>query len=605
MAVGLSLLAGCFRPPLAQAPAGPPTAQPGAVTAVPAAPASSGLLALAPAGDALAAANPDSGTVTLLRLPEAARLAEVPVGADPRGVAFTPDGAWLLAASHGAGALAFVDLAQQQVAATLPLPGQPYGVVAHPAGGRAYVSLLGRSAVAVVDTTTRQVLAEVAVDPFPAGLAISAQGDTLWVTHLYSGRVSQLDTLSLAVRQVAAAEPEANLAQFIALSPDGTRAYLPQTYSLAANPQLGYDSTARPVVGVLDTASARYLPEARLDLAALAWPANLPFAAAVSPAGDRLYVANAGSDDVAVIDLAAGQASARLKAGRNPRGLALAPGGARLYVLNALDGSLSIYNTRTLQLEQTVAVTRLPLPQPVLTGKRLFNSALPPMSQDGWISCASCHLDGGADGRTWLGFPDGPRNTPALFGAALTLPLHWNGDLDELHDVEATIRAIQFGRGLVEGEPFPGLGAPNAGRSAALDALAAYLATLRPPASPYAPAPGDTAAAEAVARGQRAFERWGCAACHVPPLYADGQAHASAIGDPAQERRQAGPLPRFDTPSLLGAWATAPYFHDGSAPTLRDTLFGPGFHRLGYAMDEREVADLVAFMQALPLAAAP
>jgi cytochrome c peroxidase len=47
-------------------------------------------------------------------------------------------------------------------------------------------------------------------------------------------------------------------------------------------------------------------------------------------------------------------------------------------------------------------------------------------------------------------------------------------------------------------------------------------------------------------------------------------------------------------------WATAPYFHDGSAPTLRDTLFGRGFHSMGFAMDAAEIEDLLAFMRALP-----
>src|SRR5262249_60823719 len=125
-------------------------------------------------------------------------------------------------------------------------------------------------------------------------------------------------------------------------------------------------------------------------------------------------------------------------------------------------------------------VAQIPREPGVLAGKRLFNSASPPMASEHWLSCATCPLDGGADGRTWAGFPDGPRNTPALFGAAETLPLHWNGNLDELQDVELTIRNIQGGAGLIAGQPNPPPGPPNAGRSAALDPLAAYLATLKP-----------------------------------------------------------------------------------------------------------------------------
>ena len=32
------------------------------------------------------------------------------------------------------------------------------------------------------------------------------------------------------------------------------------------------------------------------------------------------------------------------------------------------------------------------------------------------------------------------------------------------------------------------------------------------------------------------------------------------------------PTDRFDTPTLVEAWRTAPYLHDGSAATIRDVL---------------------------------
>ncbi|MCG8459718.1 MAG: hypothetical protein MI919_25840, partial [Holophagales bacterium] len=37
-------------------------------------------------------------------------------------------------------------------------------------------------------------------------------------------------------------------------------------------------------------------------------------------------------------------------------------------------------------------------------------------------------------------------------------------------------------------------------------------------------------------------------------------------------QRLGGPLTGIDTPTLLGVWNTAPYFHDGSAPELEDVL---------------------------------
>ena len=53
----------------------------------------------------------------------------------------------------------------------------------------------------------------------------------------------------------------------------------------------------------------------------------------------------------------------------------------------------------------------------VLKGKQLFYDARDTrLARDGYMSCASCHNDGGADGRTWdiTGFGEGLRNTIAL-----------------------------------------------------------------------------------------------------------------------------------------------------------------------------------------------
>lgn len=565
------------------------------VTPTPPAPAptppyfrTSSALTLSPDGTLLAAVNPDSDSITFVDAHSLTPLAEISVGDDPRTVAFAHEGTFALTANRGAGTLTWVEIATTQVVNELSVGPQPYGLVLDES--RAYVSLFAKSEIAVIDLASRAVTQRVAVEPFPAGLALA--GRYLYATHFYTGRLTRIDLNTLKVVEVMTTDPQANLSQAIALSPDGARAYLPQTRSNASNLTLTYDTTVFPIVSVVDLQTSTYLPEATLELATLDQPVSLPLAAAISPNGQTLYVANAASDDVLVIDLATHQAT-HLPTGHHPRALALSQDGSHLFINNTLDGSLTIFDlTSTPPYSHTVPLTHLPLAPDILTGKRLFNSALPPMAQGHWLACSVCHFDGGHDARTWLGFPDGPRDTPALFGLMNTLPLHWSGDLDEPQDVEFTIRNIQGGAGLIAGEAHDKLGTPNAARSADLEALTAYLATLTVSDSPY------TIEADARARGERAFARWGCAVCHTAPLYSDLQMHDTPIGDPALERNPRGQF--FDTPSLLGVWATAPYFHDGSAPTLRDTLFSTGFHSMGLAMDAREVEDIVAFMESLP-----
>jgi YVTN family beta-propeller protein len=552
------------------------------------------MLALSPDGARLAAINSESGSITLLSTLEQRVEAEVPVGERPTTLAFTPDGLYVLVAVSGADGLVVVEAASARVITTIPITGQPHGVVSE--AGRAYVSQFALGQIAVVDLAARTVAGFIPVEPFPTGLALA--GGSLYVTHRYTGRITQIDRAALTVQRVIATDPESNLADSIALIPDGRRAYLPQTLSHADTPALRPEAAVSPVVNVLDLARAAYRPDARIALAQPDHPVNLPLAAVVSPDGRWLFVANAGTDDISVISLTSGRALGVIAAGRHPRGLALSRDGAHLFILNVLDGALGVVALRyhegaEARMPQSshlaaVSLTTLVLPDDLLTGQRLFNTALPPLST-GWLSCATCHFEGGHDARTWRGFPDGPRNTPSLLGSSATAPFHWSGDLDELQDTEDTVRRIQGGAGLIAGEVHAALGPANAGRSAALDALAAYMAALRMPASPHRVAP------EVQARGERAFRRWGCAACHTAPLYTDQQRHASEIGDPSLERNPLGL--RMDTPSLRGVWATAPYFHDGSAATLRDTFFQVGFHGMGYAMGSQEVDDLVAFLQ--------
>ena len=54
-----------------------------------------------------------------------------------------------------------------------------------------------------------------------------------------------------------------------------------------------------------------------------------------------------------------------------------------------------------------------------------------------------------------------------------------------------------------------------------------------------------------------------------PPLHDVGTLRTTSGG------RLGGPLTGIDTPTVRGAWDTAPYFHDGSAPTL-DAVFAVG-----------------------------
>jgi YVTN family beta-propeller protein len=556
-------------------------------------PISAAAVSVSPDGRLVVAVNPDSDSITLVDAITLAVVAEIPVGDDPRTLSITPDSKKVLVANHGSATLSKVDLRRTVEVAQYPVGFMPYGVVTD--GTHAFVAEFGLGTLGIIDLATGELLTRLSVDAFPSGLALSRDGQRLLVTHLFTGRLTVIDLQTFTVRGTVSTGADTNLSQFIAIAPDGTKAYFPQTRSNVTNTNLLFDTTVFPVVNVVDLAKLQLLVRERITLDTADEPVNVPFAVALSPNGKILYLANAGSNDVSVIDLSTNKGLAHLTVGANPRGIAITPDGSRIFVNNVLDGTLSVIDAETLTVMDTVFMTDIPMAPQVLLGKKLFNSAVEPaLTTDNWISCSTCHFDGMMDARTWLGFPDGPRNTPALFGVAQTLPIHWSGDLDELQDVEITIKEIQFGNGLVAGKAHDSLGLAHSGLSAELDALAAYLASIQSASSPY------KADKEAIGRGRSLFGTLGCQTCHTPPLYTDLKLHDVGTGDSTKEKNSHGRGTMFDTPSLRGIWLTAPYFHDGTAATLQQVFRTGTTHNVFDNIDGSELKALIDFIRALP-----
>jgi cytochrome c peroxidase len=309
--------------------------------------------------------------------------------------------------------------------------------------------------------------------------------------------------------------------------------------------------------------------------------------------GDYLYLAMPGARTVERLDALTGApAGTVLDVGFAPSGLAISPDDRFLFVDAYLSRELVVYDISSPGALPTLAarlplVVDEPLSPELLLGKRLFHDAADPrLSRDSYVACAHCHLDGVGDRRVW-DFTDrgeGLRNTTDLIGRAGEAhgPLHWSANFDEVHDFEHDLRAAFGGRGLMRDEDYAlasmPLGAPKAGRSAELDALAAYvrsLASFWP--SPHRAADGSLTA-EAT-RGRAVFLAAGCPSCHAGPALTDSALVAGlpVLHDVGTLRDTSGarlgiPLTGLDTPTLHGLWQSAPYLHDGSAPTLRDVL---------------------------------
>jgi DNA-binding beta-propeller fold protein YncE len=609
------------------------------------APSNSSPLALDGTRETLWVANPDTDTVTRLRASDLVKLGEHPVGDQPENLAVAPDGKiWV--ANHGSATLSVLN-ADGTPHATHPLPhaSRPYGLVFSTSGTSAYLALQASGQIVRIDPSTGSINATISLPPTadgraanPRALALDATGTRLFVTRFISpdagGLVHEIDTATFTVTRTyditADPGPDTSISSRgipnyltgIAISPDGTRAWIPSKKdnilrgTLRDGNGLTHDQAVRSITSVIDLATHTDLPAERRDYDNL----DRAHAVAFSPLGDLAFVTQPGNHHVEVVDAYTRSTLTQLPAGKTPTGILLDPVHKRLFVLNFLDRSLSAFDVDdlvngsgdsapALAPAASLIASESLTPQ-ILLGKQLFyDAASTRLNEEGYMSCASCHLDGSHDGRTWdfTGFGEGLRNTIDLRGRAGTGHgrLHWSGNFDEVHDFENQIRNFGAGTGLMENADFTTgtrsqtLGDPKAGVSPDLDALAAYVASLATiPASPHR-APDGNLTADALA-GRAIYQSLNCATCHGGESYTDSATNAlHDVGTlkPSSGTRLGAALTGIDTPTLRGIWDSAPYFHDGSAPDLATVLASGPHHDVTGTLDATETAQLIAWLK--------
>ncbi len=601
---------------------------------------SSCAIAITSDGNTLLVVNPDSNSLTFVDTASQAAIIELPVGIDPRSVAVSADGDTAFVANQGSDDLSVIDLPSRAVVATLGVGDRPVGVAVSPGGRFAAVAESGADQIRILDLHDFSTLAILPVTDRPYGLAFIPGSSRLLVTHLLNGNVTALtlqpfrNYLPLVTNGLTLGDSRL-IAEFSALQPPtfnlqpstlstwpnvapapavivnaaGTRAYLPQTMANGLGSNTQFDTTVFPKVSVLNLETNTHQTSEHISLPETDRPVGLPWDVALAKNDTELWVVNSASNDVSVIDIsnpAHPTRAANIPVGDNPRGIVLAPDGSAAYVNNTLAGTISVIDAQTYTVTQVITVTTIPLPPALLDGKRLyFSSARTDLAQARWISCNTCHIEGEADGRTWLvkylgSVPPGEqpvirRNTTSLLGMIETYPLRWSAEWNESADSEFSVRFEQFGGGLIAGAMNDTrTGPPNQGRSYDLDCLALFIDSLSIPARNHT-------LTEAELRGKAIFEspQTQCAVCHPAPLYTDLQVHDVGTADGPGE--WFGPL--IDTPTLRFLYDSSPYLHDGSAATLYDVLVTKNpddEHGVTSSLTSQEMQDLLAFLLALP-----
>jgi DNA-binding beta-propeller fold protein YncE len=564
----------------------------------------------------------------------------LPHGSLPYGIAMSPNGDFAYVTLQGSGGVKKISTATRQVVSTSTLPASARGVSVKSNGNllvTRFISpqsdpLLSFSVQAFKDGNHGEVVElnanlvfvrtfNLAIDPGP--FPSDADPDF---------GPSGVPPAAIGSRGVP------NYLTSLVITPDGKRAWVP---SKKDNVQRGRSSIRHAPIAVTTPPGAEVAETtyraivSSLDLVNNVEPAlvpatqerfdvdnsEMPQAACTSPLGDYLFIALQGNNRVQVRDLIHAPSSpipflvnglGDATGGLAPQGIVYDSVNNVIYVQNYMSRTISKMNAAPIlagnggvaNLGPATTVSTIvggdKLATLVLQGKQIFyNAADTRMSQQGYISCAGCHLDGGSDARVFdfTGRGEGLRNTVMLQGRGGTGHgnVHWSANFDEIQDFENDIQKFFLGSGFSGGLPNAPLGTPNAGRPSAgaeLDQLAAYVASLtKVSRSPFRNSNGTLTATGAA--GEAVFKSMNCQQCHNSRNFSDSTVGTSApvvnpvaphVGDPptlhsigtikipTSGQRLGGTLDGIDTPTLKGVWQTAPYLHNGFAATL-DAVF--------------------------------
>lgn len=261
-----------------------------------------------------------------------------------------------------------------------------------------------------------------------------------------------------------------------------------------------------------------------------------------------------------------------------------------------------------------------PIPEPPVAdplklglGEALFQDHR--LSHDGSLACASCHdiHTNGAEDHRLMTPQKGPKMTLtvlSVFNASLNFRLNWEGNFRTLEaqaeaslenpenlatSADEVVAKLNADRKMVR--QFSAIYGHGPNRASLLDALATYERSLLTPGSRFDRwLENDTSALTAEEQhGYRLFQSLGCISCHQGVNIGGNLFERHGIFRPL-----ASPQPEIlRVPSLRNVATMAPYFHDGSSPTLQDAVRQMAEAQLDQTLSAQEVAAIVAFLKTL------
>ena len=584
-------------------------------------------LAISPDGSELWVACESSDSVIVVDALKKKKISEISVEGQPNDLTFSPDGKLVYVTNRLDDSVSIIDRAAKKVLKTVEVGDEPHALLTDPSGKNLFVLNTSGDSISILDTESLKEIRRLQASRSPWSISVSPDGSTMLVTNTLSRFIeyrtpSQSEITVIDVERKVVSNrivvPAANLLQGVAWHPSGEFALITllRTKNLVPMTRLMQGWTITNGLGIIWKNGD--IDQVLLDEPDIAFPdpADVEFAAG----GKIAMVTSSTSSRVAVIDveklieivksssdedrkdrlpnhmgLPTEFIIGHINTGDSPRGLVASADGKTVYTANALDDTLTVIDVDSLQPISTIDLGGPKELTQIRYGEKLFHNS--DITFHRQFSCHSCHPDGHVDGLTYDIEPDGvgvsPVDNRTLRGILDTAPFKWEGTNPSLQRQCGPRLSVFFTRI----QPFT----PEQ-----LSALDRYIASIPRPPNRYRPLGAELT--DAQRNGKKVFERTmsndgkvipkngRCITCHPGPLFTSRDVHD--VGTKMVYDREG----EFDVPHLNNIYDSAPYLHNGIAPTLEEiwTTYNPNDkHGVTNDMTKDQLNDLIEYLKTL------
>lgn len=600
-------------------------------------------VAWSPDGKLLAVSDRTAQAVAFIDVAAGKVVRTAQLAASAGAVAWSTDGSKVYVTEYENATVAEVSVADGKVLRRLPAGAYPIGIAL---AAKKQLLLVGNTAmgdVSVIDLTTGKEKARIKAVREPFWISLSPDESTAVVSNLLPAGSAMDPQITAAVTLIdldkleKAADiklpPNSADVHQTRVSPDGRWAYVVHSVGRVNLPatQLDRGWVNTSGLSVIDLTERKHYATVLLDN--ISEGAADPWGLALTKDASTLWIAVGGTHQLAKVDLAnlhkglvggLAQASGGAKRdyssptvwndikqdprhradlvndlaamyianllhrkplpGNGPRGIAISPDGKQMAVSMYFSNQVLLLDPNDGRVISSIAMGPERPVDAVRRGDMVFHDAT--YSFQHWLSCATCHPnEGRADGMNWDMPNDGignPKNNKSLLLAHLTPPAMAIGIREDMDAAAAA--GFRFAQRVPPEED--------------LNAVRAYIRSLKPLPSPYRLANGELS--DKAKRGKAIFEseKTHCANCHNGEVFTNlKKFNVGTQGTLDHKEHEA-----FDTPTLIEIWRTAPYLHDGRAVTLQEVLttFNPQDKHGGTShLSKEEIDELVEYLLSL------